>query len=111
MSGRPLNLQHSVTQQFHPHLTQKETEAWRGREGDSQDVVGVAELWVQPRRAYAPVGIPSACGCLPAITLWANVTFSKCRQTLTPILKDNEANKKKALTELKQNRLFYSPYF
>lgn len=64
MSGRPLNLQHSVTQQFHPHLTQKETEAWRGREGDSQDVVGVAELWVQPRRAYAPVGIPSACGCL-----------------------------------------------
>lgn len=64
MSGRPLNPQHSVTQQFHPHFTQKETEAWRGREGDSQDAVGVAELWGQPRRAQAPVGIPSACGCL-----------------------------------------------
>lgn len=55
--------------------------------------------------------VPVAAWLLTSIALWANVTFSKCRQTLTPILKDNEVNKRKALTELKQNRLFYSPYF
>lgn len=106
-----LNPQQNFVRQYHLHFTHKETEAWQGREGDSRDMaeVGFGHSFTEPRLLMAFL-MPASALLPTSISLWAKVTFSKGRQTLIPILKDNDVNKREHLL-MKQNRLFSLPYF
>ena len=93
-----LNPQHNLARQYHAHFTQEETEAWQGWEGDTKDTGGrgFGCSLTEPRLLLA-FPVPVAAFLLTSTSLWANVTFSKCRQTLIPILKDNEVDQREHL--------------